>query len=247
MKKPVPELKTNEIFHQIQPSIVSGELLLAETKLYALLREARDIPDAGESLSVQGLIYIIWGKIEQGSSLCESALVESPYSPATWANYALAVGRRFRFRQQTEILLRGMDYESPIIIRLALDQALFWSDYPMAIEASKKLDKLDLENPDKEAVSKMLSLVQDFPEDGIDLTNLATCVMDIAEIEKIPALSTVIETDVEGTHCFCFRVENISNAKLYELNDKLANLIVERGLSGVDSVAMFDRRLKHVN
>lgn len=247
MNIPAPELKTNEIYWQIQPSMVSGELLLPEIKLYSLLKQARDIPDAGESLSIQGLIYIVWGKIDKGSELCEAAIIESPYTPASWANYSVAVGRRSRFKQQNEILCRGMSFDLPLILKAALGQAIFWSDYPMGVDAMQRLDKLGVESPDKEAFKKMLSLIQDCPEESLHLTELARCVMDVAEEENIPPLRTHIETDFDGNHCFCFTVENVTNSKLYELNDRLAKLIVSRDLSSVGSVAMFDRRLKYAN
>ncbi|MGO2336783.1 hypothetical protein [Providencia sp.] len=243
---PQPQTKSNEIYLKIEPSIKSGQLLLPETDLYRLLREARSIPIEYESLSIQGLIYIVWGKLEDGISLCERSLLLDPYSPASWINYALAMGQKGYHQKQLDILRRSIEFESPISLKLALDMALFWADIPLVINSLSLIKKLNIETKDEERALSMASLYARDENIAKDITNLARCVMEIADELKLKKCHSYLDNDMDSNYCFVYQVDDASPNELVALNNLLAQKIVDKGLAGSDAIAIFERG-EHVN
>lgn len=243
---PQAKTKSNEIYFKIIASIKAGKLLLPETDLCRLLKEARDIPLEHESLSIQGLIYIVWGKIDEGISLCEKSISLDPFSPASWINYALAIGQKGFYQKQMDILRRSIEFESPISLKITLDMALFWADIPLIINSLSLIKKLNVETKDEERALSMASLYVHDENLAKDITNLARCVMEIADELKLKKNYSYVDHDMDGNYCFVYQVDGATPNELVRLNNILAQKIVDKGLAGSDAIAIFERG-EHVN
>lgn len=238
-----PQLKTGEIYKKILASINAGDLLIPETELYQLLREARQIPLKAESLSIQGLLYIIWGKIDEGIRLNEEAINEDPYTPAIWLNYALAIGRRCKYKKQREILQRAIKYESPLSIKAALTNALQWPNAELVVLSMTLIEKLKIKitGIDYNDAMRMLIMIEDDNELAIAMSRVVECAMEVAEQNNIKYKSTYIDQFMDEDPCFICRIGEATAEEISDLNESLAISIVRNGLAGSPALAMFER------
>lgn len=219
--------------------MLAGELLIPETEVASFIRQARSIPDYAQSEAILGLLFISWGKIQTGTEHCERSIEADPFAPAAWITYSQAMMGRRMYSADIDIIYRGIKYESPPVIKMALNKALMWADIPMIKRLLQIMSKLKIETPDEIAARAMLQAAKEAEDDGID--EIASCAMTIAEREGLPLFQTQLVHDFDGNLVFCYRLQDPSSRELSRLNGLLIDLIIERGLEAKNSIAVFER------
>lgn len=236
-----PEPKSNEIYNLLHPSLEAGRNLLDEAVLFRLIRDARDIAERDQSLSIEGLAWIVADKLEKGIELCEQAIRLGPSSSANWVNYAAAVGCRGKNTLQRDILYRGYkQVDNPSILRHACNVALLWADYDTLIDIMGKIDKLQIDFPELKYSRMQLNLLRENEDEAINLYRLAVLTINIAESKNIAIKASRIFPDGDGYLIYSFMVDTNDENLVFDLNNNLTKNIIREELSKFGSIAVFD-------
>ncbi|HGY5136661.1 TPA: tetratricopeptide repeat protein [Citrobacter braakii] len=239
---PVAQPKTGEVIAKLGPSLEAGRILFLDIEKQKLLRDARALPVRYQSLAIEGLILLLDGKVERGIEAIEKSLAIYPTDPVTWVNYSSALSNTGLYSKHRELLVRVLDYDFPCMADHALHFAAFWADGEMLDMAIAKLEKFG--QSDKETnvlplqTAKILSNLGDSMTDG--LKKVAEVLMYIVESESLRAKNSNLLTDGEGYVSFSIGIETDDAEYLSYLNDKVVDVMIDRGLETGCSVAYFE-------
>lgn len=239
---PVAQPRTGEVVAKLGPSLEAGRLLLLDLEKQKLLKEARALPVRYQSLALEGLILLLDGKVERGIEAIENSLAICPTDPVTWGNYSSALSKIGLYSKQRELLVRALDYDFPSMAEHALHFAAFWADGEILDMAIAKLEKFGQVDKDTNVLplqtAHILSNLGDSMSDG--LKKVADVLMYIVESESLRTKNSNLLTDGEGYVSFSIGIETDDANYLSYLNDKVVDVMIDRGLETGCSVAYFE-------
>lgn len=240
------ELITNQLFDRLFPSIEKGENLIGEFEVFGIIRDAKKIPEKDESLSVQGLAWIVLGDIDKGAELCEQAIEINPTESAIWINYAVALGQRGFYAEQRSVLNRSTITLSPSLLLFDFIISSFWADYKEMSRIKDmfvSLDGIELNDKQKEdymmaeAIYNTLDSLSE--KERCSLSEMANIAMDVLSKHNIKTKNSGQYVAPDGMLSFNYDVFNVPVGTIIKLNDELANRIVEQGLYDAQSIVLF--------
>jgi len=242
-----PQLKTNELLDKLVPSIESGENLIGEFGLRVVIREAKKIPDAYQSLLVIGLAEIVGGNYVSAMETHRRLTLINPYSDVVWVNFSVALGQRCQYRLAREISHNSIPYVGFAGLCHAYLNAGFWGDLDtmLLIKGQPIFNSCDLssfaekQRYDIMRCDSIFDILMDDKDESGYLFQMASLVMQIAERLKLPPRQASIHTDAEGMLIFSFGITSDLSDNLWELNDELASLIVDHQIFSPNSIATF--------
>lgn len=239
---PVAQPITGEVVAKLGPSLEAGRILLLDIEKQKLLREVRSIPVRYQSLALEGLILLLDGKVERGIEAIETSLSICPTDSVTWGNYSSALCNIGLYSKQRELLIRALDYDFPWMADHALHFAAFWADGEIIDMAIAKLKKLGRSNEEGNAYPLQTALALSKLSDSMrdSLKRAADVIMFIVEGESLRAKNSNLLTDGEGYASFSVSIETDDAQYLSYLNDKVIDVMIDRGLEAGDSVAYFE-------
>ncbi|WP_333896587.1 hypothetical protein [Mixta calida] len=234
--------KANEVLNKLAPSLDAGKLLLSDIEKQQLIRDCRSLPDAYQSLAIEGIIVLLDGQFERGIAAIEESLSLCADDPVTWINFSATLSNCALHAKQLEVLNRALRLDSPTVAKHAMVFGAFWINIDMMKTAYKKLEKYGMLLEDSVASSiATLNNVNEYGEDNAEYLSLAaSLVMKIAEKEGIEGSRTAIMQDAEGVCSFTFFVETDDPYYLLKLNSELISSMVDHGLETTNCVAMFE-------
>jgi hypothetical protein len=246
MSSASPKLITDQLFERLFPSLEQGENLLGEFEVFSIIRDAKKIPVEDESLTIQGMGWIVLGDVEKGSELCERALSINSSESAIWINYAVALGQKCLYTKQRKILKRGADMLLPSLMMFDFITSSFWADH----EEMKRVKKLfknlgDIELSDKQKGDYMgaeviYDTLEKLPISERDkLSGMAALAMLILESNGVRARNCGQYVSPDGMLSFNYNVAGATADLIVKLNDELASKIVENNLFDADSIVLF--------
>ncbi|TKU47852.1 hypothetical protein FDW94_07190 [Citrobacter sp. wls757] len=246
MSSASPEPITDKLFERLFPSLEQGMNLLGEFEVFSIIRDAKKIPVEDESLTIQGMGWIVLGDIEKGSELCERALSINSSESAIWINYAVAIGQKGLYAKQREILKRGAGVLLPSLMIFDFITSSFWADYEEMYRVKDLFKSLgDIELSDKQkgdfmgaeviydTLGKMPTLERS------KLSEMASLAMQVLENNCVKARNCGQYVAPDGMLSFNYDVSRASSDLIIKLNDELASKIVENNLFDAESIVLF--------
>lgn len=97
--------KSGELLEILGPSLTQGENLLSEFEIHAVIRDARNVPEYYQGLSIEGLAKLVLGEVEEGCALCEKSLAIAPDDSVSFCNYTIALRNKGYHVKQYEIMV----------------------------------------------------------------------------------------------------------------------------------------------
>ncbi len=185
---------------------------------------------------------MVGGDTDRGIELCEKAISINPYEMANWSNYLRLLRSLFIYTKEKEVIGRIPEYSDGNMLIKVMGYSVVWCKLNLLKVAINKGEGMGLVIDDKNAQS-IISLAERYPDDIADIEKLAELVMKIAENEKLPPLSSIVTEDMHGYLAYGFRVKTDNPNYLFQLNDKLADSIINAGLASVNSVALFETEI----
>ena len=242
-----PQLKTNELLDKLVPSIESGENLIGEFGLRVVIREAKKIPDAYQSLLVIGLAEIVGGNYVAAMETHRRLTLINPYNDVVWVNFSVALGQRCQYRLARERSHKSIPSVGFAGLGHAYLNAGFWGDLEtmLLIKSQPIFNSCDIssfaekQRYDIMRCDSIFDILMDDREESDYLFQMASLVMQIAERLKLPPRQASIHTDAEGMLIFSFGITSDLSNNLWELNDELASLIVDHQIFSSNSIATF--------
>lgn len=241
-----PQLITDQLFERLSPSIEKGENLIGEFEVHSIIREAKKIPVEDESLSIQGLCWIVLGNLDKGSRLCEQAISLNPTETALWGNYAIGVGQKANHALQRDILKRSVEIRSPSLMTFDFIVSSFWADYNEMARVRrlfKGLGSVELTEKQEgdymsaEAIYNTLDKLSEKERES--LSKMANLAMEIMMNHKLKARHSGQYVAPDGMLSFNYDVFNTSPDFIVMLNDELSTKIVEHDLYDAKSIVLF--------
>lgn len=239
---PVLQPDTSKIEATLASSLEAGKLLLSDIEKQTLLRQVRALPIKYQALALEGFIVLLDGQIERGIAAIEKSLSLCPDDPVTWGNYSSTLSNIGMYSKEREIILRSFDFDFPGMADHAFHFGAFWADgvlLKMGYERLERYGQLDtIADSLQLDVLRVIEFIGE--ESSRNLKNVADVLMSIVEAELIKAKGSNLLTDGEGHVSFSVSVDTDDHAYLSYLNDKVIDVMIERGLETGSSVAFFE-------
>lgn len=241
-----PKLITDQLFERLFPSLEKGENLLGEFEVFSIIRDAKKIPVEDESLTIQGMGWIVLGDIEKGSELCERALSINSSESAIWINYAVALGQKGLYTKQRKVLERGASELLPSVMIFDFITSSFWADYEEMKRVKslfKSLDNIELSDKQKgdymgaEVIYETLEKLS--MSERNKLSGMAALAMLVLEHNDVRARNCGQYVAPDGMLSFNYDVTGATSDLIVKLNDELASKIVENNLFDSESIVLF--------
>ncbi|MBJ8361248.1 hypothetical protein I6M76_01345 [Citrobacter cronae] len=233
---------TSKIEAILASSLEAGKLLLSDIEKQKLLREVRSLPIRYQSLALEGFIVLLDGQIERGVEAVEKSLKLSPYDPVTWGNYSSALSNIGLYSKEREIIIRSLEYDLPRMANRAFHFGAFWADAEMLKMGYDRLERYNQLNTITDSIQfevwRMVECIGE--ESSRNLKKVAEVLMHVIESEHIKAKGSNLLTDGEGYTSFSVAIDTDDHAYLSYLNDKVIDVMIERGLETGCSVAFFE-------
>lgn len=246
MSSASPKLITDQLFGRLFPSLEKGENLLGEFEVFSIIRDAKKIPVEDESLTIQGMGWIVLGDVEKGSKLCEQALSLNSSESAIWINYAVALGQKGLYTKQRDVLKRGASVLLPSLMLFDFITSSFWADYEEMKRVKslfKSLDDIELSDKQKgdymsaEVIYETLETLS--ASERSKLSDMAALAMLVLEHNSVKARSCGQYVAPDGMLSFNYDITDVSSDLIVKLNDELASKIVENDLFDAESIVLF--------
>ena len=238
---PNPKPKTDELMKNLIPSIDAGENLLLDIDLRRIINEARELPDYYQGIAIEGLALIVKGDLQKGIEFCDEAIRLSPYDLPVWTNYAVAIEKRFLYKKYMEVMHRSFQYKIPDMLLFLASAAAFWADIDTLNKVIPLMESMKIEEHD--VLSRILPLsekLNNYGSTAADISKMALFIMDIAEDNKLPIISNLIDDDGDGLVGYGFMVKTDDPKVIIRLNDILREKIIEHGLETSNCIGFFD-------
>ncbi|MDA5535819.1 hypothetical protein HB976_13410 [Yersinia mollaretii] len=237
-----PKPKSAELIELLTPSLIEGENFLSEFEARRVIACAKQLPDRYQGICIEGLVKIICGDIEEGSSLCERSLLLAPHESVTWTNYALALANKGLHSKQIEILKRAIEViRNPVLISDILVIATFWVDVDLLNKVAPMFAAMEIKPNDScEAALRNLDKIFNLGERAKDVEDVAKAVMKVAEKHNLPAISSQLGDDGYGMIAFSFTVDTDDINFISTLNDELYEEMIEHGLETSNCIGYFE-------
>lgn len=239
---PAAQPNTSKIEAILAASLETGELLISDIEKQKLLREVRALPIKYQSLALEGLIVLLDGQVERGVDSIEKSLLLCPNDPVTWGNYSSALSNIGLYSKERDLMIRSLEYDFPGMASHAFHFGAFWVDAEMLKMGYDKLERYgQLDTIADSAQLEVLRMIEFIGEEpSRDLKKVADVLMTVIEDERIKARGSNLLTDGEGYISFSVSVDTDDPAYLSYLNDKVIDVMIERGLETGSGVAFFE-------
>ncbi|MCI1676642.1 MAG: hypothetical protein LKK36_06290 [Ewingella americana] len=234
--------KSNEILEKLAPSLEEGSLLLTDIQKQSLLREVRALPEAYQSLAIEGVILLLDGQHERGISSVEKSLRLCSSDSASWVNYSSTLANRSLYAKQREVLTRALELQLADVFSHAIIFGSFWADLDMIKRTVELMDKTGFHvNEDLSSSLEMMDILSNLgKENSSDLRKLAQIMMSISSREELSAKESRVEGDGEGVYSFSVRIDTEDARYLSKLNSEVIDKMVSEGLESSHCVAFFE-------
>ncbi|WP_368894535.1 tetratricopeptide repeat protein [Kluyvera ascorbata] len=239
---PAVQPNTSKIEAILSESLEAGKLLVSDIEKQKLLREVRALPIKYQSLALEGLIVLLDGQFERGIDAIEQSLKLYPLDPVTWGNYSNALSNIGLYSREREVLIRSLEYEFPAMAYHTFHFGAFWVDAELMKMGYDKLERYDqLETITDSTQIDVMRMIEFIGEDGASaLKKVAEVLMSVLEDESIKAKGSNFLSDGEGYVSFSVSIDTDDPAYLSYLNDKIIDVMIERGLETGSGVAYFE-------
>jgi len=247
-----PQSKSNDLLLKIQPSVADGKCYLNDIELMGVIRDARSVPDRARGFLVEGLAWIVKGEVDKGIDACEQSILLNSSDVTTWANYSVALSRCCKYAKAKQVILRSIDENIPMMLLHAFHYASRWADIDTM---SKVLPMIEAVKADqsitgriKDAIEQSAGVFNDMISMGDiaaqEMASMASVVMEIAEEEVLPMISSRIANDGDGSYAYIFSVDSLDHEHINRLDNMLFDRMIEKGIKSRHCIVFFESSAK---
>lgn len=230
------------------PSMSGKSCYLNDIELMGIIRQARELSDAGHRYLLEGLTWLIKGDIDKGVDMCEKAIAHNDRELVPWTNYAVVLSSKCHFKMAMNVISRSVEKRMPLMLLHAFHYASRWADYRLMalvlplIEETKVHESIT--GVLKDAWEKSLNTYDQLLDMGIsaadEMSRMASAVMEIAEEEKLPLVSTRTTNDGDGNYAYIYGVDTLDPIWINHLDNMLFDRLILKGIKSRHCIAFFE-------
>ncbi|MDI3359780.1 hypothetical protein QQF21_17250 [Lelliottia sp. V89_10] len=232
--------KTGELIQMLSPSLVNGENRLSEFEIHYIQRNAKHLPDLNQSLSIQGLLKIVCGEVDEGCDLCERAIALGPNEAASLINYTLALRSIGYHKKNYDAYRRATRSVEPAILRDVTNAAVFWVDLEILDEVIPVIEAMDLPfDDDIEHAAKLRGFLHELGGEGRDLQRIAKIMMGIADNGRILLDVSKLDFLEDDTLALMIKIAPEDASLLSDMNNQLVDALLSEELEMSKFIGLF--------
>lgn len=241
MKLALEQNKSGKLLDDLTPSLTQGENLLSEFDVKRIIRDAKNVPERYQGLSIEGLARLVNGEVNEGCELCERAILLAPANPVSLSNYSLALRNLGMHVKHYEILLRCVNSIVPEILSDIAISAAYWSDVDVLRKVMPKLNSMEIEKSSElERAEAAYRSLCSHVDDADDLKLIGQIMRETADKHRLRLGGSRAHYILDDLKTVIVSVKTDDANLLSSLNDEIVTEILTKGLESSLCIGYFE-------